>query len=240
MTEKKPSNKQSLFDEKTDFLSIPTNQLLDAYGKGSHIPGAGSAAALSGLIAIELLKTVIKLSLKKDEYVKHKTQFEFILNNIETESIRLRELFQKDIDVFNKVSKYRVLRDESEKGTKEYENALKKALDNLKVATDIPIEICDSSLKIISYAFNIFDLGFKSARGDSGVAISNLLSSAQGALFVTFLNLKTFKKSKWKTEKINEAVTLAEKFSKIQKDAFTRVVDLYNENPESEQLKLNI
>ena len=91
----------------------------------------------------------------------------------------------------------------------------------------------------MEFAFSIFDDGYKATRGDSGVAISNLLSSAQGALFVIFLNLKTFKKSKWKDEKMNDAVQLAEKFTKIQKEAYGRVVTLYNENTDNQQLTLD-
>ena len=225
---------------KRDYLALPTTELLDAFGQGSHIPGSGSAAALSGLIAVELMKTVITLTIGRDSYGAHKTQFEYILNELSTKSKpKYTELFNSDIQVFHKVSYHRRLRDNAEEGSIEKESHRKQALDKLREATDIPIEICETSLQLMEYAFSIFDNGFKSASGDSGVAISNLLSSAQGALFVVFLNLKTFNKSKWKDEKMNEAVAFAERFTRIQKEAYERVVTLYNENTDDQQLTLD-
>ncbi|MBX3164053.1 MAG: cyclodeaminase/cyclohydrolase family protein [Bacteroidetes bacterium] len=223
-----------------DYLSLPTTELLDAFGQGSHIPGSGSAAALSGLIAVELMKTVLTLSINKPPYQNHKPQFEHIIKQINSKYKPLyTELFNTDIRVFHKVSYYRRLRDNSENNSKEKEDYNKQSLDELRKATDIPINICKTSMELMELAFNVFDNGYKSARGDSGVAISNLLSSAQGALFVVFLNLKTFKKSKWKDEKMNEAVELAVKFTKMQKDAYARVVTLYNENTDNKQLTLD-
>ena len=223
-----------------DYLSLPAGELLEAFGLGNHIPGSGSATAFSALIAVELMKTVLKLSIKRSEYKSEKPQFEYILNQLDTVYIpKLKLLFNNDIQIFHQVSYNRRLRDNSEENSKEKEEYNKVALDKLKEATDIPIDICKTAMDLIQYSFRIFDNGFKSARGDSGVAISNLLSSAQGALFVVFLNLKTFSKSKWKDEKMQEAVELAVQFTKIQKDAFKRVVTLYNENSNDKQLTLD-
>jgi len=223
-----------------DYLAVSTNELLDAFGKGSHIPGSGSAAALSGLIGAELMRTVILLSINREGYDKHNTQFEFVLDILNTESLdKFRSLFNSDIKIFHQVSYHRRLRDTATNGSDEKEFHRKEAIERLREATDIPIEICESSLKLMQYAFGIFDTGYAAARGDAGVAISNLLSSAQGALFVVFLNLKSFQKSKWKDEKMEVAVTLATKFIEVQKAAYERVITLYNENTDSRQLTLD-
>jgi formiminotetrahydrofolate cyclodeaminase len=225
---------------KKDYLSLPTTELLDAFGQGSHIPGSGSAAALSGLIAIELIKTVATLTTKKEEYKEHKVQFEYIISEInDNYKPKYTDFFNNDIKIFHQVSYFRRLRDDSSDGSSEKEKNSKLALEKLRDATDIPIEICKTSLQLMDFAFSTFDIGYKATRGDAGVAISNLLSSAQGALFVIFLNLRTFKKSKWKDEKMDEAVKLAERFTKIQKEAYGRVVTLYNENSDNQQLTLD-
>lgn len=58
-----PENKTALIESEDagdkNYLSLPADELLDAFGGGSHIPGSGSAAAFSGLMAIELMRTVI-------------------------------------------------------------------------------------------------------------------------------------------------------------------------------------
>ena len=223
-----------------DYMAVPAKELIEAFGKGSHIPGSGSASALSALIGVELLKTVLKLSIGREGYEENQTEFEFILKSIDDNYIAaFKDLFNSDIKVFHEVSYHRRLRDKSKDGSDEKEEHKRKSLERLRSATDIPIEICETSLQLMNNAFFIFDNGFKSARGDSGVAISNLLSSAQGALFIVFLNLKTFKKSKWKDEKMKKAVSLAIRFTQIQKDAYKRVVSLYNESSNENQLTLD-
>jgi formiminotetrahydrofolate cyclodeaminase len=222
-----------------NYLELPAKDLLDAFGKGSHIPGSGSAAAFSGLMAIELMKTVVQLSLSKTEYQRYKTEFKLILTRLtEVAKANFTNYFNNDIQVFHKVSYHRRLRDNAKTEEKRNEHR-NLANEKLREATDIPLDICESSLQLLPTAFTIFDNGFKGARGDSGVAISNLLSSSQGALFVVFLNLKTFQKSKWKDERMQRAVDLAIRFTILQKDAYSRVVALYNENTDSKQLTLD-
>tara|TARA_R110000851_G_scaffold268599_2_gene421345 strand:+ start:348 stop:1088 length:741 start_codon:yes stop_codon:yes gene_type:complete len=223
-----------------DYLAVPAKELIEAFGKGSHIPGSGSASALSGLIGVELMKTVLKLSIGREGYAENQNEFKFILKSIDDKYIgTFKDLFNSDIKVFHEVSYHRRLRDKCEEGSEEKEEHRKKSLEKLREATDIPIEICEIALQLMNNAFFIFDKGFKSARGDSGVAISNLLSSAQGALFIVFLNLRTFQKSKWKDEKMKKAVSLAIRFTQIQKDAYKRVVSLYNESSNENQLTLD-
>lgn len=222
-----------------NYLELPAQDLLDAFGKGSHIPGSGSAAAFAGLMAIELMKTVLQLSIAKPEYEKFKKGFQVILDRLSNElKPRFTNYFNDDIKIFHSVSYHRRLRDTAKTEDKRNEHR-NQAIEKLRDATDIPLDICESALDLLPNAFIIFDNGFKGARGDSGVAISNLLSSAQGALFVVFLNLKTFQKSKWKDEKMQRAVNLATRFTKLQKDAYSRVVALYNENTDSKQLTLD-
>ena len=43
-----------------DFLTPPTQELLKKFGVERHISGTDSAAALSGFLAVELMKTVYK------------------------------------------------------------------------------------------------------------------------------------------------------------------------------------
>jgi len=222
-----------------DYLELPAKDLLDAFGKGSHIPGSGSAAAFSGLMAIELMKTVLQLTISKVEYQKYHQEFQLLLTRLtDIEKQKFTDFFNDDIKIFHKVSYHRRLRDKAVSDEKKLEHKT-LANEKLREATDIPLKICENSLDLLPVAFSIFDNGFKGARGDSVVSISNLLSAAQGALFVVFLNLRTFQKSKWKDEKMQRAVDLATRFTKAQKDSYSRVVTLYNENTDSQQLTLD-
>lgn len=103
-----------------DYLAVPAKELIEAFGRGSHIPGSGSASALSGLIGVELMKTVLKLSIEREVYEVHHKEFEFILKSIDDKYIGIfKDLFNSDIKVFHEVSFYRRLRDKCKDGSVE-------------------------------------------------------------------------------------------------------------------------
>jgi formiminotetrahydrofolate cyclodeaminase len=153
----------------------------------------------------------------------------YIQEQIETEyQPNLLSFFNNDIKVFDQVSKFRKRRDK-EQDEKVKRKLSKQATDKLKEATELPLEVCKACLKLLDFGFSFFDTGFKSARGDSGVAISNLLSAASGSLFITFLNLKTARESKWTLGIRTEAEQLAKEYSKKHKEAIKRITSLYSE-----------
>jgi formiminotetrahydrofolate cyclodeaminase len=227
-----------------NYLKLPADQLLEKFGEGSHVPGSGSAAAFSGLLGVELMRTVCKLTLKREEdkYVQIRREFIIIMDQVDKVKLTLIELFQKDASIFNDVSKYRTLRDvaKDNNNEKDQRKYTKLANDKLKEATEIPLEIAKTCLNLIDYGFTIFDKGFQSARGDSGVAISNLLSAISGSLFVTLLNIRTGRKSQW-TEKLREdAEKIGQNYSTKQKLALTKVLDLYKEGIDIKDYQLKL
>jgi formiminotetrahydrofolate cyclodeaminase len=50
----------------SDLLQLTVDKLLDEFGAGQDTPGSGSAAALMGLTACALTKTVLTLSKRKE------------------------------------------------------------------------------------------------------------------------------------------------------------------------------
>lgn len=212
--------------------------MLEAYGAGSHIPGSGSAAALSALFGVELLKTVCTLTCRKDAYRDVHSKLEYIRERLEKEfKPKLLELFRQDIESFNKVSQLRIQRDKTE--DKKEKNRLNKlSLEEQKNATEIPIQICNICLELLPLAFAIFEEGFKAARGDTGVAISNLLSATSGGLFVIFLNLRSFRPSKWRDNAKRSGEELAAQLSQFQNRAYTKVLELYGEKLKDSEKQL--
>ncbi len=229
---------------KIDYLKLPTDELLEKFGEGSHVPGSGSAAAFSGLLGIELIRTVCKLSITRTEkkYFELKPEFQEILRLVDEAKIELIALFQKDAECFNMVSINRVKRDQYKKTGNEKLSAKHARIENdlMKQATEIPIEIAKVCLRMVDYGFFIFEKGFQSARGDSGVAISNLLSATSGALFVTLLNIKTRRKSKWIEHLRKEAEQVGLQYNSKQKQALNKVLDLYKEGITSEDYQLKL
>ena len=221
------------------FLELPTSKLLEEFGKGSHIPGSGSAAALSSLIGIELLKTVCKLTQTKPAYSEHHSQMAYMCKELEEKfKPQIIQIFYDDSTEFGKASEFRVLRD-NENDQKLKRKYGQQAADQLKIATEIPIELCELNFKLIEYALSIFDNGYKATRGDAGVAISNFLSAISGTLFIVLLNIRVSQKSKWTEEKRIQAEKLTVDYLKIQKNAFSRVIKLYTEGLPEGQNAIN-
>lgn len=229
---------EPISEEPVDYLALPTRDLLDSYGAGSHIPGSGSAAVLSAMIAVEMMRTVIKLTLKKPSYQSQRSSLEFLLNDLEQRTKpRLIELFRLDIDLFNDVSTFRLQRDSSETEAQQ-RHWDKVQRDTLEEATKVPIEVAEIAIGLMPNAFYLFDEGYRAVRGDSGVAVSNLLSAISGALFIIFLNLRSFQGGNWLMETRNRALELSSQYRRLQGEAFERVLRLYNEGAGSDDAQL--
>ena len=217
----------------TALIQLPTDQLLSKFGSGTHAPGSGSAAALMGLLSCKLILTVAFLTIKKHDYRRDHPKFELIIKQI-TEEIEpeLLRLFEQDALVFNEVIQARVARDNAstEKDKRHHgEIALKK----LREATEIPFEICETAFRLIDLGASLFDIGFKSARGDTGAAISCAVAAALSGIFVVNLNLKSFRVSDWAKESRKRCDKLHRDLEKKQTDALTKVMTLRAEDIKS-------
>jgi formiminotetrahydrofolate cyclodeaminase len=218
-------------------LLLPANQLLEKFGAGNHVPGSGSAAALSGILAAKLCLAVAKLTLRKLDYEGVSPEMNFIKEKLEKLEPILYSAFQKDSEVFDEVIIARRSRDKETdpKKRKQFSN---QALNKLREATEIPLEICTVCHEICDNALLLFDIGFKSARGDSGAAASSALSGAYAALFICYLNLKQARKSRWSIEVRKKCEDLLLKTNKLQVELFSRVINLRNEGLEPDSIQL--
>ena len=96
---------KSLLEEYT------SKELLEKFGKGSHKPGSGSAAAFQAMLAAKLIHTVIQIT-NDDE---HRLRYTDVLPDLLTKDDdltkriypTLEKLFQKDAILFDKVIELR-------------------------------------------------------------------------------------------------------------------------------------
>lgn len=204
-------------------MSLPASQLLDKFGAGSHKPGSGSAAALMGILAGKLIITVGHLTLAKPRYKNDHSKISFIMERIDSDiEPKLRILFEEDARIFDEVIQHRLARDAA-KGEKEKRRHRDAERDAMQIATDIPIEICELCLGLVDHGVAMFDIGFASARGDSGAAVSAALAGAMSAIFVVNLNLRKFREGKWSASRRGKARQLHDLLEAKQLIAFGRV-----------------
>jgi len=222
----------------TGLMELPAGKLLDKFGAGAHAPGSGSAAALMGLLSAKLIITVGKLSLQKPKYQKDHSKIKHINQRIENDiEPELRRLFDQDAVIFDEVITLRVARDQAQ-DKKEKRRLGEKANEKLRVATDIPISICELCIRLIDHGIAMFDMGFQAARGDSGAAVSAAVAGGMAGIFVVSLNLRSFKQSEWAESKRKRLAELQKELEAKQLIAFGRVSHLKAEDVESMSLDL--
>ena len=181
-------------------LDPSTEKLLNAFGAGRHKPGAGSAAALQGMLSAKLILTVIELSGEE----KRKKYYESIYPQLNEMSAaindqiypRLETLFQQDSEQFHAAIEFRNARDNEPK-VKFRKQLAQQAKDVLKFAVDTPMEIANSCIILADYATFLFNNGFTTARGDSGVGLHSLISVIPGCLSIINLNLLSIDDEEW-------------------------------------------
>lgn len=220
----------------TQLLTLPTEELLEKFGSGGHKPGSGSAAALLSVVACKLVQNVVSLTGGRDQYKGVTDQLALVNQGLLDLEPPLLEAVERDSIQFNRVIEARRARDR-EKDTNARRALNSRALSELKAATEIPIEIAANSIRVAEQALLVFDLGFQSARGDSGVAISAALAGASGAVSVAYLNLTSFRGGQWAVQTRKRADELYEKVQGLQLEFATRVARLQSEVAAAEARK---
>lgn len=216
-------------------IILPAEDLLNKFGAGNHKPGSGSAAAFQGLLAAQLILTVIELTddVKRRRFYEHwLPEMHRIAQEINQRIYpQLKYLFQKDSEQFDRTIQLRKARDEESNELRKRELTI-NALQELMPATELPVEIAELCIELAEFGAYIFDHGFKSARGDASVAQNGAISAIGGCLSIINLNLLSFGQDKW-TEQIRQrSGTIKAAYDILLQESTTRIEVL---NKESER-----
>lgn len=224
-------------------LNLPTSELLEKFGAGNHKPGSGSASAFQGMISAQMLRTVIDLTnepKRKVTYAKHIPELLRIKKEIESRIYGgLETLFQEDSEQFDRVIKLREQRDKELDFQKGRELKL-EAQEALKPATETLLKIAELSIELANFSIYVFDNGFKSARGDSGVALNSAISSVASCLSIVELNLTTLPVDE-RTEKIRLHKTdVKSRYNRLSTEGVERLTILEKESNENKTFHQSI
>ncbi|UXU90785.1 cyclodeaminase/cyclohydrolase family protein [Burkholderia sp. S-53] len=208
-----------------ELLTQPATRLLDAFGAGQASPGSGSAAALMGLLAVKLIRTVCLKSLEKTSDRLTEATLRHILDELVATESTLRALFEKDATEFAEIVRLRMERDRAIdpdiRATLQ-----RRSNDQLEVATDNTFEIIDACLPLINHGVTVFEHGWKAVRGDSGAAISAAIAAITSGLFIANLNIKGLKERKYAKDKIGRCTELLKLLQQKQETALHCVTSL--------------
>lgn len=220
-------------------IELPLYKLLDKFGAGNHKPGSGSATALLGLISCKLIQTVSILTLERSVYSESHARVKEIKSIISNEiEPFLEDVFQNDSIQFDKVILLREQRD-AEQDLRKWIELKEAEKAELKIATEMPLNIAKKCIQLAELAIEIFDLGFKHARGDSSVAINSAISGAIGASSIIYLNLIRFNGNQWAIKTITETHALMERASDLHSLMIDRIDDLKRKSTDSSTIRIN-
>jgi formiminotetrahydrofolate cyclodeaminase len=224
-------------------IDLVTKTLLEKFGAGEHKPGSGSASAFQGLLSAQLLITVIDLTSYPARKKNYKEKLNELLSIREDIQSRLypsvERLFQEDSDLFDRVIGLRRERDgiDRNKDWKLYRQKVAAAEDALREATELPINIAQNCYELGKYAGTVFDYGFKSARGDSGVALHCAISGMGSCLSVIELNLSKLPADAWMAKIRQQKAILKKQYTELSNMGTERLAVLEKEAEENWELK---
>ena len=203
----------------SELLEKPVSELLQKFGRGSHKPGSGSAAALQGMLSAQLAKTVITLTLddkRIENYQEYVLELKDMLEVIDEELLpQLEILFCKDSVQFHEVIDLRVRRNSAESIVEKSKFSL-EAKEQLKLSIEIPVEIALLCIRLGDISSFIFKNGWSSVRGDSGVALSGAIAGVEGALAIIDLNFISLDADEWVQKTKDKVLGLRESLESLK------------------------
>ncbi|HEY0511437.1 MAG TPA: arginine deiminase family protein [Thermoanaerobaculia bacterium] len=178
------------------FLDRTAGELLDRFAAGRNTPGAGSAAALTGALAGSVLQTVARhtiqaaKSAKRGEvYAPFRERAEVLLEAARDRSRHLRAAVDGDAAAFDQFWKDR-------------------ADETLQRATEIPIGIAEHCLALAEIGIELYDRGFRNARGEAAAATLSAIAAGEAAAHCARLNLQFASSAAWAEGRREEMVNL--------------------------------
>lgn len=189
---------QKVSERDNSFLNRITLELLELFASGKPTPGAGSAAALMAALSGSLTQSVAQYTLKAarryDAYVPFKERAEVILEESRERSQRLCNAVDEDSAAFDQYWQHWRLQiqDAHMEGASASEKAQLRARTSeaLRRATAIPIEIAEDCVALAEMGFELYDRGYRDARGETCTAILSAIANGEAAVHTARINLQ--------------------------------------------------
>jgi formiminotetrahydrofolate cyclodeaminase len=158
----------------SSLLDRTSTDLLDLFAAGKNTPGAGSAAALTGALAGSLLQAVarytIRAARKPGADASWLERAEALLEEVRERSRLLSLAVDEDVAAFERFWRL--------KG------------EALGPAVEVPLGIAEHCATLGEIGAELYDHGFKPARGEASTAVRLAIASGEAALYIASFNLE--------------------------------------------------
>lgn len=210
-------------------LDLPVRDLMNEFGKGAGMTGAGATAALGAMAATQILVSICKLTAGKEKYAPVHEETSGIQQDLEKKYLPLFEgIMQADAAAVENMLRLRLQRDQ-ETDTDKKEVLKRQAGKALEGATVIMLKLCNTCIDVMPLSMELYDIGLKSARGDTGMAFSSLLSSASSGLYAALINIQAARGAPWTTRLREQVQTCFGRLHEYQYIFSGRLAAMYNQ-----------
>jgi formiminotetrahydrofolate cyclodeaminase len=168
----------------------PVTNFLDELASNAPAPGGGSVAALSGALGAALVSMVCNLTLGKKAYADVQDEIGDLLAESEALREKLTGLLEEDVKAYTGYSKAAKMPRETEEEKAERQVVMQAAL---KIATDVPLSIAETAVKVMDLCMPAAEKGNKWAVSDAGVAVLMAEAALRSAALNVLINLGTLK-----------------------------------------------
>lgn len=219
-------------------LEMPASGLLAEFGRGRPTPGSGSASALNGVLACEMIATTAKITLKHSNSQRVRSECEYVIKLINQSKPKLEKLIQKDSDVFQD---YISADSNARKITgNEKRKSRERARRRLREATELLKRISRQCVAVARLGLVMMDIGFEPARGDPAVGVSNALAGAIGSFSAAMMNVKLAKRTNWAAAAMVDFQETYIEFLEVQSELVAKVTGLKREAEDSLEVQMKL
>ncbi|MDR3666804.1 MAG: cyclodeaminase/cyclohydrolase family protein [Ignavibacteriaceae bacterium] len=172
--------------------SLSIDHYLEELSSSAPTPGGGNVSAFCGTLATSLGLMVCNLTIGKKKYLDSEVEIKVIMRKLEKAGTDFLILSEDDNKAFNQVMEAFKL----PKETEAQKSARAKKIEAATIAAGVVpyrvIYLCKSIIRLI---MTIAEKGNQNSLSDAGVAVSLILTAAQGAYLNVLINCTAYKES---------------------------------------------
>ncbi len=175
-------------------------EFLSALSSKAPVPGGGGASAIAGAIGNGLGQMVGNLTIGKKKYAQVEEEILQLLNKMEALQKELVSLANQDAEAFAPLAAAYGL----PTGTEEEKVYKTKIMEeNLLAASQVPIQIMEKSIEMLSAFAILAEKGSRMAVSDVGVGVQLIRSALLSAVMNVYINTKSMK-NREKAQELNQ------------------------------------
>jgi glutamate formiminotransferase / formiminotetrahydrofolate cyclodeaminase len=176
-------------DEGKDFTLADTmGSFADLVAANTPVPGGGSVAAHSGMLAASLGQMVCHLTLGKKRYAEVEARITEIKLQLEDRGLRLRELIIEDAESFDAVMQAMKLPKETDAEKTARARQINEAT---RGAILVPMKTAGVSLEVLMLLAELASIGNQNALSDVAVGGQLANTAVKGAFYNILINLSS-------------------------------------------------